>query len=100
MSNSSIFSTLVSIGLLGVLLIGMWAWSPAWNDTGHVTWLGAKTYDSAGWDTPYAITTLHHGVLNFTSSQNPIGSLSNMTQIPLVGMTRYNGGWYKVVVDP
>ena len=100
MQSSSILYTLVSIGAL-VMMIGLiWMWTPAWSDTGYVTWVGAKTYSSSGWDTPYAITTLHHGILNFTSGQYPIGTLGNMTQIPLVGVTRYNGGSYRVVIDP
>lgn len=67
------------IGLILIVTVFagiFYAASPKWTDTGYITWIGQKTFNGS-WDTPYAVTTTSHGVLNLTTLKNPI----NVNQI-------------------
>jgi hypothetical protein len=109
-----IIGSIVSLILLGV---GSWAWGtqPAWNDTGHVSWLwvGQKTFTSvqgfAEWTQPYkfAVTSLTHGTWNFTNDDGSCDAFlcvhyrfGDINSTKPVGIVHYNGGQTNLVFDP
>lgn len=106
--GQKIFWGIMAVAVIGVsAFVGsiIWANTVTWTDTGNISWVGQKTFDGQ-WHTPFAITTLHHGTLNFTYpdvtmtySSQPIPPDRSIMPLP-IGVVRYNAGTYRLVVDP
>jgi len=103
------FLLVMSLIILAVAtLLGgiLWSLGTDWTDTGYITAIGQKTYNSNGWVTPYTVTTMNHGVFNFDTQTNKLNPLTDnyQSQTPvlgmLVGVKHFNAGVYHVEVDP
>ncbi len=77
-----------------------------WTDVGKISWAGQKFFNG-DWHTPFAITTLYHGTLNFTYPDVQLTFFSQVippndraaTSLP-IGVVHYYFNTYKLVVDP
>lgn len=113
MSSNSIAKELLYLGIvvlvLGVIFgIPIYSYVHVWNETGTVSWVGGKTFDSGSnrFVTPFTITVPIHGSFNFTTGFTTFCGNAQYYGggVPVKGtvveLIKLQCGGYDLVVDP